>query len=67
MAQFLLIVWLCLQPLTLHALDVHQLKEHNCSENCHGDQRVRCKDQRIIEHANTELLYNTLGKIEHCG
>ena len=31
MAQFLLIVWLCLQPLTLHALDVQQLKEHNCS------------------------------------
>ena len=34
MAQFLLIVWLCLlalQPLILHALDVHQLKDHNCS------------------------------------
>ena len=32
MAQFLLIVWLlALQPLTLHALNVQQLKDHNCS------------------------------------
>ena len=28
-----------------------------------------CKDQRIIERArhNRALLYNALGKIEHCG
>ena len=34
--------------------------------NCHGDQRVRCKDQRITEHTrhNRALLYNALGKIE---
>ena len=55
--------WAALFTVPLH-LFVPRLRY----ESCHGNQRVCCKDQRIIEHTrhNRALLYNALGKIEHC-